>query len=86
MEALMRGKIFEINVARGMVAVHTEAGDYSVFEVFGDEMEIGDWVTWNGVSPLGHEILRNLTQGQDLQVYFQNHHVSKGNLRQQLLF
>jgi len=35
---------------------------------------------------LGHTPLRNLTQEETHEVFFQNHWVSQGNLRKQLLY
>jgi len=43
----MKGEVCEINQSRGMVAVQTENGDFSVFELLGgDSIEIGDEVSW----------------------------------------
>ena len=83
----MRGTIYEINQNRGMVAVLTENGDFSVFELLsGDIVEVGDEVQWKNDTGLGSEILTNLTRMESYEVYFQNHHVLKSQLRQQLLY
>lgn len=83
----MTGKVVAINEARGMVGVLTEDEDFSVFELLNsDEIEVGDEVAWVGTTPLGGEKITNVTRGQTLDVFFQNHHVSKANLRGQLLF
>lgn len=82
----MTGSVVAVNPRRGMVAVLTEDGDYSIIEMLGDGLpDIGDPISWRGSTPLGGEIVRNLTQGQSYDVYFQNHHVLKSQLRQQLL-
>ena len=82
----MNGKIFEINPKRGMVAVQTDNGDFSVFELLSEEdIEIGDPVHWRNDTGMGSETLTNLRSGQRFEVYFQNHWVSKSNLRKQLL-
>ena len=82
----MEGRIIDINQQRGMVAVETEDGELSVFELLGDEVEIGDVVRWPGDHPLGGETISNLTQGETLDVFFQNHCIPRSQLRQQLLY
>lgn len=81
----MKGTVQQINQRRGMVAVLTENGDFSIFELFGDDVRIGDAVSWDGSTPLGSEQVANHTQGRQFDAYFQNHHVSQSQLRQQLL-
>lgn len=82
----MKGTVKFINEQRGMVAVLTEDGDYSIFElVSGDSVEVGDQVRWEDDTALGHEVLSNLSQRSKFEVYSQNHHVSQAILRQQLL-
>jgi hypothetical protein len=83
----MRGTIYEINQNRGMVAILTENGDFSIFELLGgDPIEKGDKVHWENDTGLGPEDLTNLSQGRSFEVYFQNHHVPKNQLRQQLRY
>ena len=83
----MQGTIYDINENRGMAGVLTEEGDFSVFELLsGDAVEKGDKVQWEGDTALGDELLTNVTQATKFHVYFQNHHVSRDNLREQLLF
>jgi hypothetical protein len=82
----MTGKIVEINQRRGMVAVECEDGSFSVFELLGDFVEVGDEVRWQGDHPLGSETINNLTQGARVDVYFQNHCVPRARLRRQLLY
>ncbi len=66
--------VYEINVAIGMVAVLTENGDFSVFEILGGDMvEIGDGVRWKDDTSLGSTVLTNISQGDVCEVYFQNH-------------
>lgn len=82
----MKGVIKHINSARGMVAVLTDDGSYSVFELLGgDSVEIGDVVSWNNDTGLGGEEITNHTQGERFEVFFQNHYVHPDQLRQQLL-
>ena len=83
----MRGTINEINQNRGMVAILTENDDFSIFELLGgDPIEKSDKVHWENDTGLGRENLTNLSQGISYEVYFQNHHVPKNQLRQQLLY
>jgi hypothetical protein len=83
----MKGEVCEINQSRGMVAVQTENGDFSVFELLGgDSIEIRDEVSWQDDTSLGSTRLRNITQGSSYEVYFQNHSVSGNQLRGQLLY
>jgi hypothetical protein len=82
----MKGQVVHIHQQRGMVAVLTEDGEYSIIELLGDEMEVGDQLQWNGDYPLGSETIKNLTQGTRLEVYFQNHCVPQSQLQQQLLY
>lgn len=82
----MKGVVRHINHHRGMVAVLTEEGSYSVFELLGgDAVEVGDIVSWKDDTALGSEQLTNHTQGECYEVYFQNHYVPASQLRQQLL-
>lgn len=82
----MRGTIYAINQQRGMVAVQTENGDFSIFELLGaDNVDVGDQVYWKNDTSLGSTILTNMTQSEKFEVFFQNHWVPKQQLRQQLL-
>ncbi|MCX5894165.1 MAG: hypothetical protein NTW80_14620 [Deltaproteobacteria bacterium] len=83
----MRGTIYEINQNRGMVAVLTEDGDFSVFSLLGgDPVEKGDKVQWQNDTGLGSELLTNLTQVESYQVCFEEHQVAKHLLRQHMLY
>lgn len=82
----MTGYVAEINHGRGMVAIDTSHG-YSIFELMGgDEFEVGDEVSWVEDTVLGSAYVTNRTRNERCEVYFQNHWVSKGQLRQQLLY
>lgn len=75
----MKGIITHINGT--FVAVLTDDGDYSVFELLGDDpVDIGDRVSWANDTGFGGERLTNRTQTQTYEVYFQYHHVSEGGL------
>lgn len=82
----MKGIISEINWSRGMVAILTVNGDYSVFELMGnDDLEINDEVFWRDDTALGSETIKNITKGIEMEVYFQNHWVPRSQLKKQLL-
>ncbi len=81
----MVGKVIAMNRVRGMVAAESSAG-ISIFELLSDDdVDVGDFVEWRDSTPLGRELLRNVTKSLKFEVYFQNHHVSLTMLRQQLL-
>ena len=80
----MQGTVHAINLTRGMVAVQVD-GFFSIIELLGDEVEIGDELRF-GDYPLGGDWCRNLTKGNSLDVYFQNHEVPLASLPQQLLY
>ena len=82
----MKGRVIDIHNERGMVALETNDGDYSIIELLGDEVEMGDELQWKADHPLGSETIRNVTQGATIEVYFQNHCVPKDQLKQQLLY
>jgi exosome complex RNA-binding protein Rrp4 len=73
----MRGTIKLINNPKGMLAVETEEGQYSVIELLGEySPEVGDIVSGN-LESTGGETLRNVTQRQDWNVFIQNANESR---------
>ncbi|HQT90855.1 MAG TPA: hypothetical protein PL001_02370 [Candidatus Kryptobacter bacterium] len=81
----MTGKIFRINRPKQMIAILTANGDFSVFENIGElEFEIDDEVSWENDNGVGGQRLHNITQQRDVDVYFENHQVSKEILKVQL--
>jgi len=81
----MTGTVTEINQVRGMVAVATEE-DFTIIELTEEGIEEGDQLSWSESHPQGSGTVKNLTQGRTVNVYFQNHWVSREQLRQQLLY
>jgi hypothetical protein len=82
----MRGQVFAMNPRRGMVAIETEGHGFTIIELLSDDdIEIGDEMSWSDDTGLGSETYRNITKGTRMDVYVQNHWVSKNQLRQQLL-
>ena len=82
----MKGQVAEINYQRGMVAVLTEDGDYTILEMLEEGIKVGDILEWPTHNPLGRETIHNLTKEIRVEVYFQNHWVNKDQLQQQLLY
>jgi predicted 2-oxoglutarate/Fe(II)-dependent dioxygenase YbiX len=83
----MTGHIVDINWRRGMVAVDTHGYGYSIFELLSEaEFEAGDEVAWEDDTTLGSDYVTNVTRGERVEVFFQNHWVSPAQLRQQLLY
>ena len=82
----MKGTIFRINQKRGMIAVLTLNGDYSVFEnISSDKFEVGDKVSWRNDTIMGFEQITNHSSNFTTGVFFQNHCVPKSNVSAQLL-
>ena len=70
-----------------MVAIKTANGDFSVFEMIGnDHFEKGDQVSWTDDTSCGHTTIRNITKGELIEVFFENHWVHISQLRQQLRY
>ena len=81
----MQGTVFAINPQRGMVAIDTECG-FTIIELLSDDdIEIGDEMAWTDDTAMGSETYVNRSKGERMDVYVQNHHVPKHQLRQQLL-
>jgi hypothetical protein len=83
---ISEGIIHSINRRRGVVAVQTAAGNFSVFELLGDDpVDIGDKVFWFQATSLGTTLLANITQNRIFEVSFQSHEVPESRLKKQLL-
>lgn len=81
----MKGIVDYINEQRGMVAVLTDDGDYSIIEILGSGgFDLGDEVSWAEHMPLGGGTVMNLTRGGSCSVFFQDHWVSKDRLSKAL--
>lgn len=81
-----KGKVAAINAARGMVAIETEDGGYTIIELLSDwELTVGDSMRWSDGYGLGGQMYENLSAGTRCEVYVQNHDVSRENVRQQLM-
>lgn len=83
----MEGIIVQINEKQGQVAVDTNVCGYTIFEMLADtNFNTGDKVSWSDDQTLGHDMINNLTKGEIVEVFFQNHMVSRANLAKQLLY
>lgn len=76
----MRATVQMINARTGMVGAQTNDGDYTVFELLGDEVEIGD-VVEGDLHALGGETFLNVTQRQRIDVFVQEVHCTRQNAR-----
>jgi hypothetical protein len=86
MDMRRHGTVAARNPKRGMVAIKTDDGGYTIIELLSDfELDIGDEMTWADGYALGHEVYKNVTKGTHEEVYVQNHDVNEAILRQQLL-
>ena len=85
-ETTTSGPVTHINPQRAMIAVAVEGNGYTIIELIGDEVEIGDVLTWKEWMPLGGGSVYSRDQDRSFDVYFQNHAVNPGQLRQQLLY
>ena len=77
----MKGTVKLINPQNGMLAVLTADGAFTLIEPLGDDLEIGDAVSWAGDRPLGHDTLNNHTRGERYEVFFQDHDVTAAALK-----
>lgn len=70
----MKGIIKQIDYENGFVYVLTEDNNISTFEILSDDnFEIGDIIYWSEYEPLGHCEIKNITQNEIIEVFFQNH-------------
>ncbi|MCL6701294.1 hypothetical protein [Pseudomonas sp. T1.Ur] len=82
-----QGVVGMINRSRGMAGIWVdEHGGYTIIEMLSSHpIEVGDEIAWSDGYTMGSCSYRNITKGWVADVYVQNHDVSTGNLRQQLL-
>lgn len=70
----MKAIIKQIDYQNGFVYVETEDNNISKFEILSDDnFEIEDVLSWKEYEPLGHCKIKNLTQNEVVEVFFQNH-------------
>lgn len=73
----MKGTVSLISYNRDMVAVTTENGDYTIFEVLGGHnIELGDAISGN-LENLAGEILTNLSKDEEIDVFIEDIHSSR---------
>ena len=73
----MRGTIKLINNPKGLFAVETEEGQYSIVELLGEYSPEVDDILSGNLEGMGGETLRNVTQKQDWSVFIQDIHASR---------
>ena len=79
------GKVAALNTSRGIAAIATEDGGYTIIELQSHwELASGDVIAWDNDYGLGSEIYKNVTKRTHAQVFVQNHDVSQSSLRAQL--
>lgn len=70
----MKAIVKKIDYQKGEVTVETEDNNISVFEMLSDDnFEIEDILSWKEYEPLGHCKIKNITQNEVVEVFFQNH-------------
>jgi hypothetical protein len=70
----MKAIVKKIDYQKGEVTVETEDNNISVFEMLSDDnFEIEDILSWKEYKPLAHCEIKNITQNEVVEVYFQNH-------------
>jgi hypothetical protein len=80
------GTVEHIDPQRAMIAVAVEGNSYTTIELIGNEVEIGDTLTWKDLMPLDGGRVYNREQARWLDVYFRNHAVHSTQLHQQLIY
>lgn len=83
---MTKGTVTHIHAQRGMVAVAVDGNDFTIIELLGDDVEVGDVLSWTDSMPLGGGRVYSHAQRRWLDVFFQNHAVHPSQLRQQLLY
>ncbi|MGC2425321.1 MAG: hypothetical protein WA666_13325 [Nitrospirota bacterium] len=71
----MKGTVVEYNPKRGTCIVKDNSNEYSVLELLGHEVEVGDVISGN-LHNLGSETVFNETQMEAMSVYIQDIHAS----------
>ena len=70
----MRAIVKKIDYQKGFVYVETEYNSISMFEMLSDDnFEIEDVLSWEEYQPLGHCEIKNITQNEEVEVFFQKH-------------
>lgn len=81
---MLQGIVKLVNPRRGMIAVETEDGGYTVFELLGGyEIELGDVISGN-LESLGREKFTNIRNRQTLDVFVEAVQATLVNARQLL--
>jgi hypothetical protein len=71
----MRGVVRRVSHVNGFAAIETSAGEYTIAELLGGELEAGDQVEGN-LESLGGATLMRLPSRERLRVFVQDCHAS----------
>jgi len=70
----MKAIVKKIDYQKGFVYVENEYNNISMFEMLSDDnFEMDDVLSWDEYEPLGHCEIKNITQNEIVEVFFQNH-------------
>lgn len=70
----MKAIVKKIDYQNGFVYVSTKDNNISMFELLSDDnFEIEDLLSWEEYEPLGHCKIKNITQNEIVEVFFQKH-------------
>ena len=81
----MKGTVFRMNVNRDMIALKVDENDFTIIEASSDDFQLHDVVSWDAQEGLGSGEVYNESQGETVDVIFQNHNVLSSRLSR-LLF
>jgi hypothetical protein len=83
----MNATVVLVNQRRGMVAACTEDDEFVIFELLGGyDIESGHNVMHKDFTSMGSETYRNITTGEDMDVYVQNLCGTLAQAKKQCLF
>lgn len=82
----MKGTVYKMNPNRGMIAIKVAENDFTIIKASLSEFEIEDEVRWNTNHELGSGTIYNISQNEEVEVFFENHNVQNGQLAKQLMF
>lgn len=72
----MRGVVAQVSAINGFIAIRTDADEYTVAELLGCEVEVGDQLEGD-LDALGGETFRNTTSGERCEVFVQDIHATR---------
>ncbi|MFH0920740.1 MAG: hypothetical protein V1913_10295 [Fibrobacterota bacterium] len=83
---MMKGTVFSVNSTTCMVAVQTEDGEFTVFELLENEpVAPGDDVEWKDGASLGPVVVTDYRLKRVFEAFFHAHHLTRMEVSQQLV-